>query len=163
MTEREPPAYLPPLPNPWAIADYVPDQAIVLLPTAPSPVEQPIPQEGAAPAPDTTPERQRVVLTGRIGRAPTLGTTPKGQPKLFFPLATHPDEQTTVWKRVLAFGDKATQLHGSLKAGAQVEVIGYVHQNQSVSKNDGTVRQVEEIYAHVVRKRSDASKPPRRD
>lgn len=90
-------------------------------------------------------KQPRVTLTGRVG-AVEFGATQRGQPRLTFPLAVHPDPDTTEWHKILAFGERAQKLKGELTTGQLVEVIGYLH----INEYNGTA--VEEIYATVVRK-----------
>ncbi len=168
--DKERPNYLPPLPNPswWSrIPDYRPPGATVpaAVDSSPAPVVPAIPQAGQltgappAPAPDQpapaaaqAEAKRRVTLVGRVGAVPAFGTTPKGQPKLTFPLAVHPDSETTEWHTVLAFGKRAEQLRGQVKKGDAVEVVGYVHTSE-VRGRDGKPKTVAEIYAAAVRKR----------
>lgn len=95
-------------------------------------------------------ERERVVISGRIGRPPVVGTTPKGQPKLTFQVAEHPTPDDTVWHHVVAFGGRAEQLRGTLRGGEPVEVVGYRHE-RVVRGRDGQPKTVAEIYATAVR------------
>ena len=102
-------------------------------------------QEAAA-----APERERVVVSGRVGKPPVSGTTPKGQPKLTFQVAEHPEPDQTVWHHIVAFAKRAEQLRGTLRGGEPVEVVGYRHE-RTVTGRDGRVRTVAEIYATAVR------------
>ena len=158
MSERDKtrPPYLPLLPPSWpTVPDFVPPLPPV-IPSAESiaPPDILIPQEHTSvlptPEPTAKPEQQRIVLSGRVGRAPVFGTTPSGKPKATFPLATHPTPETTEWKRIVAFQERAERLRGRLAKGDEVEVIGYARVRQVPTKAGGT-RPVEEIYATVVR------------
>ena len=125
-------------------------------PPATAPVAPPEPALPTAPAPANQetgpqPEKRRVVLTDRVGAAPAFRTTPKGQTIAQFPLGVHPDSETTEWHTILAFGERAEQLRGTLRKGEQVEVIGYVH-TRTIRGKDGKSRTVEEVYASAVRK-----------
>ena len=88
-------------------------------------------------------------VSGRVGKAPVYGRTPKGQPKLTFQLAEHPGTDETVWHHVVAFGKRAEGLRGTLERGAAVEVIGYEHTWQGRT----------EIYATAVRPLLESPRP----
>src|SRR3712207_2679273 len=102
MTKERPP-YFPELPTPWPRPpDYVPGAVQAATPTPAAVLWE---QDAAPPTPApellstperlTTPERRRrVELSGNIGREPVFGRAPKGQPKVEFMLAVHPDPDT---------------------------------------------------------------------
>ena len=118
-----------------------------------------IPQEAAPPAPvpaepATRPEQRRVTLTGRVGRAPRFDTTPRGDPRAVFPLATHPTPETTEWVRVVAVRERAEKLR-ALTKGAEIEVIGY-QQTKHRRTKDGQLTPYQEVTVVVVR----TPKPP---
>jgi single-stranded DNA-binding protein len=69
-----------------------------------------------------------------------------------FPVGARADDDTTVWHTVLAFGERAKKLEGTLQKGEIVEVVGYVHERQQ-RRRDGTTKQVSELYAVAVRRR----------
>ncbi len=74
-----------------------------------------------------------------------------------FPLAVHREDGHTDWHTVLAFGSRAEQLQrrvssGELIRGREVDVVGYRYVNERPGK-DGTLRQVQEVYAVAVKKR----------
>ena len=115
------------------------------------PAESPI-LEATAPANQELtppPEKRRVVLTGRVGATPAFRTTPKGQTIAQFPLGVHPAPDVTEWHTILAFGERAEQLRGTLTKGEPVEVIGYQHERTIKSRN-GQTKLVTEIYATAV-------------
>ena len=165
---KERPPYLPELPTPWPRPPvYVPGSVEVATTasgavlwdanaTPPSPGSEPptAPERPVAPE-----QRRRVELSGNIGREPVFGRTPKGQPKVEFMLAVHPDPETTTWHKVVAFEKLAPKLQGVIHRGTAVEVIGYVHQKQRTTKA-GTVEPYEEIYATVVRPVPKPHPPP---
>jgi single-stranded DNA-binding protein len=92
----------------------------------------------------------RVIITGRVGGEPRLRTTPKGVEihKVF--LAEHPKDSETVWHTLLGFGEKGQKLLSGLHKGQEIEVIGYPHTRQKPG-NDGTLKEITEIYVAVVR------------
>ncbi len=127
----------------------------------PSPKERPdeTKSETAPGAEDAAPEQApgeageehpRLNLVGRVGASPAFRTTPKGTLLARFPLAVHDEEGKTTWRTILAFGDRAEKLKGSLNKGQVVEVIGYLH-TREMQKRDGSKKTVEEIYAVAVR------------
>jgi len=149
MPNPERPPYLPELPDPWPrLPDAVPDAV------APMPLVEAdgtaAPPEPAAPETGAPPERTREVVTGRVGKRPLPGRTPKGQPKLEFQLAAHPDPDTTVWHHVVCFGDKAVALRDWLTSGEPVEVVGYRHLNE-YQRRDGSTKRTDELWATNVR------------
>ena len=150
---KERPPYFPELPTPWPrLPDYVPGPPDTGT-TVPAAVlwEPDARALRAASELLATPEqRRRVELSGNIGREPVFGRTPKGQPKVEFMLAVHPDPDTTTWHKVVAFEKLAPTLQGVIHRGTAVEVIGYVHQKQRTTKAGG-LEPYEEIYATVVR------------
>lgn len=100
----------------------------------------------------TAPKRERLTLNGRVGAAPSFRTTASGLLIARFPIAIHLDDNQTRWQTVVAFGAKAERLREALQKGQLVEVVGYAHDRQ-VTKRDGAVKNVNEIYAAAVRTR----------
>ncbi len=86
-------------------------------------------------------ERQpRIRLQGRVVVTPDFRTTSRGIRRGHFPLATHPDADTTVFYDVYAFNkpgrplaDRLQEL--KLQRGQQVEVIGYDHPVDGTTKD----------------------------
>jgi hypothetical protein len=113
-----------------------------LAPAEESPrIPESVPSQGAEQA-------NRVVLTGRLGRAVSLRTTARGKTIGRVPLAVHLGEKTE-WHTVLFFDDAANRAAAELSKGQMLTVIGYRH-SREVTDRDGGTRQVEEIYAASV-------------
>ena len=91
--------------------------------------ETTVPPKPSASTGDTPEQRgrERLTLSGRVGAAPTLRTTPKGTLVARFPLGVHEDSGATTWHTILAFNQRAEQVRTSVKKGDAVEVIGYRH------------------------------------
>ena len=89
-------------------------------------------------------EQQRVIITGRVGRRPSLKETAKGLVAKF-PLAEHIGEETH-WHTVVAFGARAETIKDQLMVGQEVKVTGYLHERQARAPKDGTTKTVQEIY-----------------
>lgn len=133
-------------------------------PVAPPPQDQPETRQQCPTPPDASANREareeaeRVKLTGRLGRAPTFRTSPRGTLVGRFPLAVHREDGTTVWHSILAFGSRTEQLRtraaaGDLAKGREVDIVGYPHTRQVPGK-DGSIRTVTEIHAAAMVKRS---------
>ena len=107
---------------------------------APPPAEQP-PQS----------ERERVILRGRVGRAPTFRTTAKRGVLIgSFPLGSHPDLETTVWHTILMFDNRARMLQEkNLAPGEEIEVVGFPHKRE-IQTPAGESRTITEIYATAI-------------
>ena len=121
-------------------------------------------QVGTGPAPESRQNEDsahpRVTLTGRIGTAIRFRTTRNGTIVATFPLAVHGEGGQTTWYTIRTFGDRAKKLQGTLLKGQEIEVVGYVHVRDKTNPKTGETRQVEEIYAAVVKKpgaKEDAS------
>ncbi len=90
-------------------------------------------------------QQERITLSGRLGAAPSLRTTPKGTLVARFPVAVQREDKT-VWHTVLAFGERAERAGSDLRKGQAVEVVGYVHERETRTRK-GDIRIVQEIYA----------------
>ena len=97
-------------------------------------------------------EKDRVTLTGRVGREPSSRTTPNGRLVVRVPLAVHEGEQTN-WHQLVFFDDLGKKVAESVHKGALVNVIGYRHIRE-VNAKDGGKREVEEIYGATLQPRS---------
>lgn len=98
----------------------------------------------------------RVQLTGRLGRNPTFRTSPRGIHIGSFSLAVHEQDGATTWHSIVAFGNRADQLHqrvdqGELIKGQEVNVIGYPHTRKMPTRTGN--RTIREIHAVAVLKR----------
>jgi len=123
--------------------------------------EQLVPAASGTPAPtgeqvtaadEEARERARVTLRGRVGAAPRLRTTPKLRLIAQFPLAHRGEDDRTIWTQVVAFDARAEQVRDHVKKGDALEVIGYKH-TRSIERRDGSTRDVEEVYATVIKVR----------
>lgn len=113
------------------------------------------PHAGGGEGPDTRSSREaaeRVTLRGRIGAAVLFRETPgRHQLVATFPLGVHPDEETTRWYTVVAFGRWARRLREKgLEVGQEVEVVGYPHARGRRGRT-GDTRTETQIYAAAVR------------
>ena len=97
-------------------------------------------------------EKDRVTLTGRVGREPSSRTTPNGRLVVRVPLAVHEGEETK-WHQLVFFDDLAKKVADTTHKGALVSVIGYRH-TREVKTKDGRKREVEEIYGATLQPRS---------
>jgi hypothetical protein len=88
--------------------------------------------------------KERVVITGRVGRLPTVKQIKTGL-MAKFPVAEHQPDGGTTWHTVVAFGKNAESLRDSLTKGQLVTVGGYPHERE-VTGRAGQTRTVTEIY-----------------
>jgi hypothetical protein len=124
-------------------------------------LSEPAHAEGAAQQPEaTTPmkdrpavasdatagkeSKERMVITGRVGRLPTVRQIKTGL-MAKFPVGEHHPDGSTTWHTVVAFGKNAEGLRDSLTRGQMVTVGGYPHQREVTGKS-GQTRTVTEIY-----------------
>lgn len=126
-------------------AEIVEDSSQSHAPEISEPSQQIAPWEEPEPATQTPqPEQQaatntkpetvsgdRIVVTGRAGRAPRLAETKGGVPVARFPLAEHGIDESgnevTIWHAVLAFRDRAHDVMDTVKKGETYKVAGYRH------------------------------------
>jgi single-strand DNA-binding protein len=87
---------------------------------------------------------ERKVITGRVGRVPTLKQIKTGL-MAKFPVGEHHQDGSTTWHTVVAFGKTAEALKGSLTKGQIITVGGYPHEREVTGKA-GQTRTVTEIY-----------------
>lgn len=128
----------------------------------------PIPHEPSTNGPitETPPARSqkgksdRMEFTGRIGRLPRFHTTQRGKTVGRFPVAEHSKEEgqdeVTTWYTVAVFNAIAEALKGQIEAGElsqgdEVKIVGYP-QLRNVSDGKGGMKEMEEIFAAVVKK-----------
>lgn len=97
-------------------------------------------------------EKDRVTLTGRVGREPSSRTTPNGRLVVRVPLAVHEGEETN-WHQLVFFDDLGKKVIEGVHKGELVSVIGYRHIRE-VNAKDGGKREVEEIYGATLQPRS---------
>ena len=116
------------------------------MPAAPEHVAR---QELPVPA-----EQQRVVLTGRVGRDPTVWTTKRGITRAKFPLGTKdaPTSDHTTWRDIHFWAQRAERVRDTVRKGQLLEVVAY----RRVIEVNGPKgpRQVEEFRESVVKHRS---------
>ena len=101
-----------------------------------------------------TPEQQRVVLTGRVGRDPTVWTTKGGTLRAKFPLGSKddPDSAKTAWRDIQFWARRAERVRDTVRKGQLLEVVAY-RRLVEVQTPRGT-RRVEEFRGSVVKHRS---------
>ena len=88
--------------------------------------------------------KERKVITGRVGRVPTLKQIKTGL-MAKFPVAEHQPDGSTTWHTIVAFGKNAETLRDSLTKGQLITVGGYPHERE-VTGRAGQTRTVTEIY-----------------
>jgi single-stranded DNA-binding protein len=88
--------------------------------------------------------KERKVITGRVGRVPTVKQIKTGL-MAKFPVAEHQPDGATTWHTVVAFGKNAETLRDSLTKGEMVSIAGYPHERE-VTSRAGQTRTVTEIY-----------------
>lgn len=142
----------PPGRQPQAVPVSPPEAPPPAVAKAAAPAKTPEGVGAAVPEPPQAEAQPRLTLAGQVGATPEFHTTPKGTLVARFPLAVHHEDNTTSWHTVLAFGERAQKLKGSLQKGQQVEVVGYVHTREIRTQGGGT-RPVQELYAVVVKTR----------
>ena len=133
-----PPQDFPPKPLPVIEEVQLPELAhaerAALQPEANIPTEDP-------PGKDS---KERKVITGRVGRVPTLKQIKTGL-MAKFPVGEHQPDGSTTWHTVVAFGKNAEALKDSLTKGQLITVGGYPHERE-VTGRAGQTRTVTEIY-----------------
>ena len=141
-----PPQDFPPKPLPVIEEVQLPELAhaerAALQPEANTPTE-----DRPAVAADTTAgkeTKERKVITGRVGRVPTLKQIKTGL-MAKFPVGEHQPDGSTTWHTVVAFGKNAEALKDSLTKGQLITVGGYPHERE-VTGRAGQTRTVTEIY-----------------
>jgi hypothetical protein len=108
------------------------------------PVETPDPAHPAKGHAVEKENNERVVITGRVGREPTIKQIKTGV-MAKFPVAQHNPDGSTTWRTIVAFGAKAQALQGTLTKGQQISVAGYPHEREIIGKA-GQKRNVTEVY-----------------
>jgi single-strand DNA-binding protein len=91
-----------------------------------------------------TDSKERKVITGRVGRVPTLKQIKTGL-MAKFPVAEHHPDGSTTWHTIVAFGKTAEALRDSLTKGQLITVGGYPHHREITGKS-GQPRTVTELY-----------------
>jgi single-strand DNA-binding protein len=109
--------------------------------TEPMETRDPAPAKGQA---EEKENKERVVITGRVGREPTIKQIKTGV-MAKFPVAQHNPDGSTTWKTIVAFGAKAEALQGTLTKGQQITVAGYPHERETTGKA-GQKKTVTEVY-----------------
>jgi single-strand DNA-binding protein len=136
-----------PLPPENSFPETVPVGEDVVLPE-PAQAEIPAQQANTPTPPKDRPAgketKERVVITGRVGRTPTLRQIKTGLIAKF-PVGEHHPDGATTWHTVVAFGKTAEALKGSLTKGQLITVGGYPHEREVTGKA-GQTRTVTEIY-----------------
>jgi hypothetical protein len=136
-----------PIPPENSVPETVPDHEEAVLPE-PAQAARPAQQANTPTPPKDRPAgketKERVVITGRVGRLPTLKTIKTGL-MAKFPVGEHQPDGSTIWHTVVAFGKNAEGLRDSLTKGQLVTVSGYPHQREIAGKA-GQTRTVTEIY-----------------
>jgi single-strand DNA-binding protein len=121
------------------------ENALLPEPVAAGVPEEP-PEQTPIPAekPPEKENKERVVITGRVGREPTIKQI-KTRLMAKFPVAQHNPDGSTTWNTIVAFGSKAEALQETITKGQQITVAGYPHTRETQTKS-GQKRTVTEIY-----------------
>jgi single-strand DNA-binding protein len=90
-----------------------------------------------------------MVITGRVGREPTIKQIKRGL-MAKSPVAEHRPDGSTTWHTIVAFGKNAESLRDSLTKGQMITVAGYPHEREITGKA-GQTRTVTEIYVAGVK------------
>lgn len=108
----------------------------------------------------------KVILTGHLGKDPTLDTVGANYKVAKFSLATNNDHKSskgdvvkdTQWHNVVLWGKLATEASEKLKKGSKVTLEGKINYRMYTDKN-GVKRQYTDIVAHdfVVHQRKEAA------
>jgi single-strand DNA-binding protein len=137
-----------PSPSPQrSAADRLPGSDESLHPASQEPSGQakiPVPTHSPQDLPRDKENKERVVITGRVGREPTIKQIKTGL-MAKFPVAEHQPNGSTTWRTIIAFGSKAEALQGTLTKGQHITVAGYPHSRETTTKS-GQKRTVTEIY-----------------
>lgn len=89
------------------------------------------------------------LLNGRLGNEPNLAYTKKGLPICELSLAVKGEENSTIWRKIVAFGKLAEQCKVHLKKGQEVFVQGPVFL-KSYTNKDGQEKEYLELNANSI-------------
>lgn len=89
------------------------------------------------------------LLNGRLGNEPNLAYTKKGLPICELSLAVKGEENSTVWRKIVAFGKLAEQCKVHLKKGQEVFVQGPVFL-KSYTNKEGQQKEYFELNADSI-------------
>lgn len=105
----------------------------------------------------------RVILTGRLGKAPEVRTLSTGRVVANFRLAVprrfkdKEGNRATDWLSIVVWGSQAERCQQYLDKGSKVGVVGSI-QTRSYQKSDGTTAYVTEIVAEDIEYMDDVQK-----
>lgn len=89
------------------------------------------------------------LLNGRLGNEPSLAYTKKGLPICELSLAVRSEENSTIWRKIVAFGKLAEQCKVHLKKGQEVFVQGPVFLKSYTTK-EGQQKEYFELNADSI-------------
>lgn len=89
------------------------------------------------------------LLNGRLGNEPNLAYTKKGLPICELSLAVKGEQDSTIWRRIVAFGKLAEQCKVHLKKGQEVFVQGPVYL-KSYTNKEGQEKEYLELNANSI-------------
>jgi len=89
------------------------------------------------------------LLNGRLGNEPSLAYTKKGLPICELSLAVKGEENSTIWRKIVAFGKLAEQCKVHLKKGQEVFVQGPVFL-KSYTNKEGQEKEYLELNANSI-------------
>lgn len=89
------------------------------------------------------------LLIGRLGNDPMLAYTKKGLPICELSLAIKGSENSTIWRKIVAFGKLAEQCKVHLKKGQEIFVQGHVFL-KSYTNKEGQEKEYWELNANSI-------------
>jgi hypothetical protein len=104
-----------------------------------------LPEQPPSSGAKTPEKKERVTITGRVGRIPSFRTIKTGL-MAKFPLAEHQPDGSTHWTTIVAFGKAAEGVRDTLTKGQQITIAGYPHERTTTNPKTGAERRVTEIY-----------------
>ena len=90
-------------------------------------------------------KKERVTITGRVGREPSFKQIKTGL-MAKFPVAEHQPDGSTTWHTIVSFGKTAEALRDTVAKGQMLSIAGYPHERTISNPKTGTERIVTEIY-----------------
>ena len=89
------------------------------------------------------------IVSGKLGRAPYLAYTKKGNPICELSLGLKTEQNLTIWRKVVVFGKLAELCKVHLRAGQEIFVRGPVELRKFINK-EGVEKEYLEINALTV-------------
>jgi single-strand DNA-binding protein len=94
---------------------------------------------------------ENIVICGRLGKTPELRYSRNKQvPMCFLDVAENQEDvESTIWHRVIVWGEQAEFCHARLKTGVEFFVQGQKQRRSYIDK-EGQSREIEEIKARLI-------------